>query len=1080
MKRAFLYVAAAVTLLAGCAKEKDTPVDVPSAKTYTITAALDAPETRTVTAYDEAADNFKFSWEEDETIAVVPDGYATKLAFNLVNADEGTFSYTDQTGQTEYQTFGLAVSPAAALQGTPAPQVNQYTVNLSGTYSYGKSNAIMIAGAPSSVNGNQKFQFKHAAALVMVTYKNIPAGTTAMVLTSENNITGSVALTESTGVTISTGALSGTTGKTARVEFESATTEFMESADFYVPIPTGSYQTFTIKLVAGETTVPGSERPVSVSTPITVNAADVLMFPETTLPKYYRKVTAIDQLVNGTYLIVYEGGNTPASAVALNGGLETADAVNNGISVSISGDKILAGNASVDAAAFTIDVAAGTILSTKGYYIYNTSSSSNQLLQSTTVPTVTNSFSIDGSGNAVVTIQLASGSTTSLRYNSASNQTRFRYYASGQQPVALYLLDGSASSEPVEVIAAPTFSPDGGTFTSEQTVTITSATSDATIYYTTDGTDPTASTTTTVANGGTVTISATCTLKALAVKDGKASAVTSAVFTINDPATVGKTVTYTVTSTSAVSVTGTAPEGSSATYSSTYGTKCQLTKDNSMTLTLKGFGGHRITGLTLSMRSNSSGGAGYMYMATKSGSTLTYFATIGPEAAAKPFSDAAWNGAWSTSYVDVTVPVTPTTIGSTEDIVIYIAATENSLYCQSFTLTYDGSSSSVGQVVTGGASGENTAGATLSASFSGINTDVHPQEAGFYYGFDQEHLTFQAVHGVEIVDGAGTYTAVADQCAPVTTYYYQAYMVVWDPSAGTNGEYVTIVSSEVKTFTTTASTALPTGLLELPAYGNGDLVVTMYKTGGTSGNADNRNYTFYYSTTNYAAMWVAYPLTSADTQGNASHSGSNWAFNTASGISNDLQINVCSKSYGANYGASQYSRGHQIPNADRKNNQTANDQTYLVTNQTPQLQNKFNGSIWGSLEEAVRDQTSSTDVIYVVTGPTYQTVGGNESITWLNATSSSIKPATIPVPNYYWKVLLKVKKNDSGDIIGASTIGFWFNHREYDASTEKYYMFATSVNDIESKTGFNLFANLPDAYEDAAEANPSWEAFQAF
>ena len=1078
MKRAFLYVAAAVALLTGCAKEKDTPVDVPSAKTYTITAAIDEPETRTVTAYEETTNTFKFSWEEGETIAVVPDGFATKLAFGLVNADEGTFSYTDQTGQTEYQTFGLAVTPAKALRDNPAPQVNQYTIDLSGHYDYGKSNAIMIAGAPSSVNGNQKFQFKHAAALVKVTYKNIPAGTTAMVLTSENNITGSVAMTSSTDVTISTSMLSGT--KTARVEFESATTEFMETADFYVPIPTGNYQSFTIKLVAGDTTVPGSERTVSVSTPIAVNAADVLMFPETTLPKYYRKVTAANQLVNGTYLIVYEGGNTPSNAVALNGALGTIDVANNGVSVSISYDKILAGDASVDAAAFTIDVAAGTILSTKGNYIY-CDSYGNLLQQSTSVPSSKNLFSFDTSGNALVEIKQGASGSVFMNYNSASNQNRFRYYKDGsQQSVALYLLDGSASSEPVEVIAAPTFSPDGGTFTSEQTVTITSATSEATIYYTMDGTDPTTSTTTTVANGGAVTISSSGTLKAIAVKDGKASPVTSAVFTINDPATVGKTVTYTVTSTSAVSVTGTAPEGSSATYSSTFGTKCQLTKDNSMTLTLSGFGGHRITGLTLSMKSNSSSGAGYMYMARKSGSTLTYFATIGPEAAAKPFSDAAWNGAWSTTYVDVTVPVTATTIGSTEDIVIYIAATASSLYCQSFTLTYDGSSSSVGQVVTGGYSNVNTAGATLSASFSGINTDVHPQEAGFYYGFDEEHLTFQAVHGVEIVDGAGTYTAVADQCAPVTTYYYKAYMVVWDPSAGTNGAYVTIVSSEVKTFTTTASTALPTGLLELPAYGNSDLVVTMYKTGGTSGNADNRNYTFYYSTTNYAAMWVAYPLTFADTQGSASHSGSNWAFNTASGISNDLQINVCTKSYSSNYGASQYSRGHQIPNADRKSSQTANDQTYLVTNQTPQLQNKFNGSIWGSLEEAVRAQTSSTDVIYVVTGPTYQTVNGNESITWLNATSSSIMPATIPVPNYYWKVLLKVKKNASGDIIGASTIGFWFDHREYDASTEKYYMFATSVNEIESKTGFNLFANLPDAYEDAAESNASWAAFQAF
>ena len=224
-------------------------------------------------------------------------------------------------------------------------------------------------------------------------------------------------------------------------------------------------------------------------------------------------------------------------------------------------------------------------------------------------------------------------------------------------------------------------------------------------------------------------------------------------------------------------------------------------------------------------------------------------------------------------------------------------------------------------------------------------------------------------------------------------------------------------------------------------------------------------------------MWVAYPLTYDDTQGDASHSG--WAFNTASGIAQTDQIDVCSNSYGKNYGNDLYSRGHQIPAADRKKNQTALEQTYLVTNQTPQIQNKFNGSIWQELENAVRSQTSTTDVVYVITGPTYRTVGGSEDITWLNAQSSSVKPSSIPVPNYYWKVLLKVKTDVSGNVVGASTIGFWFDHREYESS-EKYTSFATSVNEIESKTGFNLFANLPDDYEDAAEANASWSAFQSF
>ncbi|MBQ8364257.1 MAG: chitobiase/beta-hexosaminidase C-terminal domain-containing protein [Bacteroidaceae bacterium] len=144
-----------------------------------------------------------------------------------------------------------------------------------------------------------------------------------------------------------------------------------------------------------------------------------------------------------------------------------------------------------------------------------------------------------------------------------------------------------------------------------------------------------------------------------------------------------ETVTYTVTSTSAVSVSGTAPSGSSATYESTYGTKCQLTGGNSMTLTLSGYAGYKITGITLSMRSNSSKGAGSYSMVV--GET-----TISSIADAK-FNNANWYGAWSTSYVDVTPAMTNSdyTIANGEDVVITIEASANSLYCQSFTIEYE-------------------------------------------------------------------------------------------------------------------------------------------------------------------------------------------------------------------------------------------------------------------------------------------------------------------------------------------------------------------------------------------------------
>ena len=79
-------------------------------------------------------------------------------------------------------------------------------------------------------------------------------------------------------------------------------------------------------------------------------------------------------------------------------------------------------------------------------------------------------------------------------------------------------------------VSTPTFSPAGGTYTTEQTVTISCATSGATIYYTTDGTTPSASST---EYNAAITISETTTLKAIAVKDGTSSSVAEATYTIN-------------------------------------------------------------------------------------------------------------------------------------------------------------------------------------------------------------------------------------------------------------------------------------------------------------------------------------------------------------------------------------------------------------------------------------------------------------------------------------------------------------------------------------------------------------------
>ncbi len=85
----------------------------------------------------------------------------------------------------------------------------------------------------------------------------------------------------------------------------------------------------------------------------------------------------------------------------------------------------------------------------------------------------------------------------------------------------------------VPVVATPAFSPAAGTYSSAQSVTLSDATSGATIYYTTNGTTPTTSST---QYTGPITVSSTETLQAIAAATGDTnSAVASATYTINAP-----------------------------------------------------------------------------------------------------------------------------------------------------------------------------------------------------------------------------------------------------------------------------------------------------------------------------------------------------------------------------------------------------------------------------------------------------------------------------------------------------------------------------------------------------------------
>ena len=167
---------------------------------------------------------------------------------------------------------------------------------------------------------------------------------------------------------------------------------------------------------------------------------------------YYEKVTSTEDLTDGQYLIVYEAGN-----VAFNGNLTTLDGVNNTIGISFKTDGTIEQQSNTTSAEFTISAVEGghSVTSASGYYIYKTAYSNGLDSKSSSNAFKTdyiNVITFDASGNAILTTGNNSSKTT-LRFNAAADQKRFRYYKSGQQAVQLYkLVQVGGDSEPTAEI----------------------------------------------------------------------------------------------------------------------------------------------------------------------------------------------------------------------------------------------------------------------------------------------------------------------------------------------------------------------------------------------------------------------------------------------------------------------------------------------------------------------------------------------------------------------------------------------------------------------------------------------------
>ena len=211
-----------------------------------------------------------------------------------------------------------------------------------------------------------------------------------------------------------------------------------------------------------------------------------------------------------------------------------------------------------------------------------------------------------------------------------------------------------------------------------------------------------------------------------------------------------------------------------------------------------------------------------------------------------------------------------------------------------------------------------------------------------------------------------------------------------------------------------------------PAYTQDDAIV------------EHQFYTLAYNEKTEQAVWIAYSL-SADNLKNAQ-------FKRKDNFMSDPDVSTESSSP-TDYAKSGYDRGHLAPAADFTWTKEGLDESFYMSNMSPQVP-EFNRGIWKKLEEQVRTWAKENHKLYIVTGPI------------IEKRADKIGKNKVSVPQYYYKAILDIQQPE------LKAIGFLIKNEK---SSEDIMSFAISIDELEEATGLDFFPSVPDELEEKLE-----------
>jgi len=189
-------------------------------------------------------------------------------------------------------------------------------------------------------------------------------------------------------------------------------------------------------------------------------------------------------------------------------------------------------------------------------------------------------------------------------------------------------------------------------------------------------------------------------------------------------------------------------------------------------------------------------------------------------------------------------------------------------------------------------------------------------------------------------------------------------------------------------------------------------------------------------------VWTAYTLTPSQVD--------RPAMTRSSRFREDISLHTPGAT-DADYVHSGYHRGHLVPARD-----AGAPETFLLSNAAP-ITPSLNLGRMRQMENLIRNLAATSDSVTVMTGTLFE-----------SPTPETIGPRQVAVPTHFFKAIL-IQRNGRHSMLAAIL-------PNADRIAAPLTSFLTTVDEVEHRSGLDLFASLPDEVESSLEAaafNPS-------